>query len=90
MSDDTRVKTGNAAVQEKQKLASSKDRGESHRTEHAKQRKSSTRFLISLIFFFFHAYNTPCKHGPTGTLGEGAKESLRKRYLSCEWMERSW
>lgn len=52
MSDDTRVKTGNAAVQEKQKLASSKDRGESHRTEHTKQRKSSTHFLISLIFVF--------------------------------------
>lgn len=77
MSDDTRVKTGNAAVQEKQKLASSKDRGESHTTEHTKQRKSSTHFLISLIFFY-HAYNTPCKHGATGTLGEGGEGELEK------------
>lgn len=82
MSDDTRVKTGNA----KTGIVEREGREPQNRAHKAEEKLDTFPALI----FFFHAYNTPRKHGPTGTLGEGVKESSRKRYLSCEWMERSW
>lgn len=80
-------KTGSTVGQEKQNSIFSRGwGGKSHKTEPQKREQKLDFFLVSLPFFI----HTVLLWGNMGEQehGGGSKERLRKRYLSCEQMEK--